>query len=393
VAHIRKLPSGNWNAVVRHPSGKKISKTDPLKRAVTAWAAEQEASFRNGAPAPARATFSQWCDRWLRVRAVRKATARKDASRLRLHIRPYWDSWPLQSITRMDVQEWVNRMADGGLGAPTVHGTYQLMATCMAEALGEGMIAVNPCQRIKLPTRAKPEPRWFTRHEYDRILLALADRTIASGGRKWGPDPHRHVYRALVALACFTGMRPQELAGLDVRYLDLERRLVHVRQTLTRDGLVPYGKSDRANRWIPYPAEVAELLWPVVADKPDTAPVFTAPRGGRVEFEGNFRSYVWVPTLLAAGIEPVRFYVCRHTCASWLVQAGVPDRQIMAVLGHADAHLIDVYGHLAPDAHDAVRAAWGEDSRPTYGPRRTLAHDAESGNRWSEASLDGLNGS
>jgi hypothetical protein len=57
----------------------------------------------------------------------------------------------------------------------------------------------------------------------------------------------------------------------------------------------------------------------------------------------------------------------RHTCASWLVQAGVPDRQIMQILGHSDTHLIDVYAHLAPDTHDAVRAAWGEvrsDSRP-----------------------------
>jgi integrase len=96
-----------------------------------------------------------------------------------------------------------------------------------------------------------------------------------------------------------------------------------------------------------------------------------------VEFSGNFRDRVWVPTLEAAGIEPVRFYVCRHTCASWLVQAGVSDRKIMAVLGHADTHLIDTYAHLAPKAHDDVRAAWGESFRPTGTPRTPMEVDVD----------------
>lgn len=370
MAHIRKLPSGSWNAVVRHPSGRKVSKTDPLKRAVAAWAVEQEALYRGGGAAPVRMTFGQWCDRWLRVRAVRPSTARKDASRLRLHIRPHWDAWPLTSIGRMDVQEWVNGLSSAGLGAPTVHGTYQLLATCLAEAVGEGVLAATPCQRIKLPKRGKPEERWFTRDEYDRILIALSQRTIAAGGRRQVPDPLRPTWVALVALACYTGLRPQELAGLDVRDLDLERGMVHVRQTLTRSGLVPYGKSERANRWVPFPPEVAELLWPVVADKPDPAPVFVMPRGGRLEFEGNLRARVWVDALQRAGIEPVRFYTCRHTFASWAVQAGVPDRELINYLGHADAHLVATYAHLDPHKHQSIRAMWaqtGEGARLAVG--------------------------
>jgi len=123
---------------------------------------------------------------------------------------------------------------------------------------------------------------------------------------------------------------------------------------------------------VPFPAEVGDLLWRITADR-TSGPLFTAPRGGRLDMEGGgFRSRVWTPALKAAGIEYVRPYVLRHTCASWLVQAGVPDRQIMQILGHADTHLIEVYAHLAPDRHDAVRAAWGEtrsSSRPTSDPR------------------------
>jgi len=387
VAYIRKLKSGHWNAVVRHPSGRKISKTDPLKRVVQAWAAEQEALFRSGAPVPTRGTFGQWCDRWLRVRSVEPNTARKEASMLRLHIRPHWDAWPLTAIGRLDVQEWVNGLPGRGMGGTAAQGVYSLLATCLADAAAEGLILASPCHRIKLPKATKPEPRWFTADEYERIQWALATRPVRTHGGKVGPDRHAATWQALVGVACYTGLRPAELAGLDIAAVDLERHLIRVRQVLTREGVLRrYGKSDRARRSVPFPRSVGELLWPIMADRPPTAPLFTGPESGRVDFSGNFRARVWVPTLTAAGIEPVRFYVCRHTCASWLVQKGVPDRQIMQILGHADAHLIEVYAHLAPDAHDEVRRAWGEDSWPTSGPRPTEQEVDDERFSWSDGS-------
>lgn len=120
------------------------------------------------------------------------------------------------------------------------------------------------------------------------------------------------------------------------------------------------------------------------------AAVFTATRGGRVS-ETNFRNRVWTPALEAAGIDYARPYVLRHTCASWLVQAGVPDRQIMAVLGHDSDRLISLYAHLAAAAHDAVRSAW---ERPVV--RRSCATTADGNDsgdsndevpRWSAVQL------
>jgi hypothetical protein len=51
VAHIRRLPSGNFNAVVRLPNGKRKSITDPLKRVVKQKADELEAAMRHGGTA------------------------------------------------------------------------------------------------------------------------------------------------------------------------------------------------------------------------------------------------------------------------------------------------------------------------------------------------------
>jgi integrase len=376
VAYIRKLPSGNFNAIVRHPSGKRLSKTDARKGVVAAWAAEQEAAYRVGASAAYRSralTFDAWASKWWAARAVEASTARKDEAALRIHLRPYWGTWPLSTIGRMDVQAWVNERHRAGVGADALRTAKALLASILGEAVLEGHLLASPVSRIKMPRRSKPIPRWFTRDEYERIQLALEMRTLGAGrhaARR--PDPHIPTWRALVGLACWTGLRPSELAGLDVRHLDLDRGMVYVEQVWTRERtLRNYGKSDNAHRWVPFPPEVAELLWQVVADKRPTDPALAMPQGGRLGFEGNVRNYVWVPTLRAAGIEPVRFYTCRHTFASWAVQSGMKDRKIIRYLGHADAHLVDVYAHLNEDEHDEIRAMWGKAPAPqtTHAPR------------------------
>lgn len=389
MSYIRKLPSGRWQATVRHPSGRKLTKTDPLKRVVQAWSAEMESAFRTGLTPAARSsklTLNGWHEQWMAGRMVEASTARKDASTWRNHVQPQWGTWPLDSIQRRDVQTWIKQLDDAGIGSGAIHGCYQLLAVMLAEAVDHGAIGASPCRRITLPKRQKPEPRWLTRHEYDRLQLALAELTTVRGGRATVPDPNAPVYQALVGLGCFSGLRPAELAGLDVGSVDLERRLVRVTQVVTQvpDGKLPdgrtkyrfairaYPKSDRSIRSVPFPAEVGELLWPLVADRTE-GPVFTSPRGERVQMVGNFRSRVWLPALKAAGIEPVRPYVMRHTAASWLVQKGVSDRRIMQLLGHADGHLIEVYAHLAPGEHDEIRAAWGE--RPLSSRRMGGARD------------------
>ena len=48
------------------------------------------------------------------------------------------------------------------------------------------------------------------------------------------------------------------------------------------------------------------------------------------------------------------FHSCRHTCASWLVQAGVPLLTVKEILGHSTIALTERYSHLAPDGTRAA---------------------------------------
>lgn len=50
-----------------------------------------------------------------------------------------------------------------------------------------------------------------------------------------------------------------------------------------------------------------------------------------------------------AGIEDFRLHDLRHTCAAWLVQAGVPMAEVRDVLGHRTLAMTERYAHLAPE--------------------------------------------
>jgi integrase len=62
----------------------------------------------------------------------------------------------------------------------------------------------------------------------------------------------------------------------------------------------------------------------------------------------------WSAAREATGID-CRWHDLRHTCASWLVQAGVPIYTVAQMLGHSSVSVTQRYAHLAPqDLADAV---------------------------------------
>ena len=54
------------------------------------------------------------------------------------------------------------------------------------------------------------------------------------------------------------------------------------------------------------------------------------------------------------GIKDFRIHDLRHTCAAWLVSAGVALPEVRDLLGHSTIKMTEQYAHLAPEN---VRAA------------------------------------
>lgn len=365
--YIRKLPSGNYQANVRHPNGKRIPKTFPLKRQAAEWARDLEASFARGDlrdPRSGRITVAEWYERWSAGRGVDPVTSAKVESNWRTHCADQWGHWPMDTVTRMEAQNWANvlkrkrRARHKGvdsdtldeeapvIAAATVHAVVHVMSALFESACRERppIVLSNPFVDLDLPT-VPPSPIDFFSHEEADALIAVLDADYAP---QWA---------ALVELGMVVGLRPGEIFGLYGDRVHWLRQQLEVTRVMTRAGVREYPKSRKSHRVVPVEPPQMARLSALMEGRPITSAVFTAPKGGNVD-DSDFRLRVWYPAIERAGVRRLPPRAMRHTAASWLVMDGVDLYRVQALLGHESYATTQRYAHLAPDAHDKIRESW-----------------------------------
>lgn len=339
MATYRKLPSGKWQATVRLADGRRVTRTAPLKGSVKAWAEDEERRIRRGEwvdPRLAR-TVGEWLDVWGAARIVEPDTARGDTYS-DARARAGFAATPLAHVTRVAVQGWVKGLVVDGLGAPSVRKAYNYLAAAMNAAVDEGMIVASPCRRITLPTNPPKPPPWFTPAQVDAIVDQL-------------DEPHA----TMTLVMCWLGLRWGECAGLRVQDVDWLRRRVSVVGVQPQQGGVwkEYPKTATSRRELPVPEWLIERMGAVSATE---GLVFRTRRGSKPLSGTNWRR-TWDAAVVAARVPAYTPHACRHTAASWLVQAGVPLYDVQAYLGHRSFAMTQRYAHLAPDSHGRIEAA------------------------------------
>jgi integrase len=381
VTYIRRLPSGLWQATVRGRDGKRHTKTSKLKSVVREWGRAQEALIARGDfrdPRLGEIRVGDWHARVSAARGIEGITRAKNASLWRTHCEPEWAGWQMAAVTRLEAQEWVERLKATRrarhrgkpvrpgdedvpvLAASTIHDVVHLMSQLYTAAMHEHppIVLVNPFADLELP-RIEPRPVEFYEHgEADALYEAAA-----AIGAQW---------RTLTGLGTEVGLRFGEISGLHGHRVDWLRSQIHVVDVATRQGLRQWPKSKKSHRVVPVRARILEGMAALMAGRPRDALVFTAPGGGPVS-DGHFRDRVWYPAVAAAGIRRFPPRIMRHTAASWLVQDGVPLYDVQALLGHEDYATTQRYAHLAPDAHEKVIESWSRRADAS------VTHDSKKG--------------
>ncbi len=160
-------------------------------------------------------------------------------------------------------------------------------------------------------------------------------------------------YRAIPAVLVGTGLRPEELFGLERRDVDRENAVLSVERVYSQGVLKPCLKSDRQRRRVPLRARVLEAL-DAMPTRIDTPVLFPAADGDRIKLP-TFRLRHWTPALRAAGIDHRRVYDTRHTFAAWSIRAGVQLFYLSRIMGTSVAMIDATYGHLVPDSEEYLR--------------------------------------
>jgi integrase len=336
------LASGKWQATVRHPSGQRWSKSDPLKRVVKDWADEAEARMRRGDfldPAGGKMVLSDWWMKWSTTRRVEVATRRKNTSHWGVHVGPAFGTWPLATIKSWDVERWVSDMVAAEVGPTTVAASLSLLTHLLNAAVKHQLIGVNPAALVKAPSVPKHKDRFLTHEEADRVLAQLDG-----------------VHRLFAQVLLGTGLRWGEAAALDGRHVNFLRKTITVEQALGRDGKIKPPKTGAGYRDVPLTDELTEDLSRHVVNL--DKPVFQQANGERFDYS-NWRARIWVPAVKRAGLDDPQPtpHDCRHSYGSWLGDDSVPPQDMAALLGHSDWRMVQRYVHASAARFARARAA------------------------------------
>lgn len=265
-------------------------------------------------------------------------------------------SRPLDTITYEDVaRALIHLQTKGGRNKTgysdkSVANAHGLLSAALKEAVAEGKIKANPCDRVKLGQRTSHESAemyLFTEAEFESLVLAAPDH-----------------YRPLIITLAGTGMRWGEAEALTVGDVRLDSRTIRINKaakwnTALAQREIGPPKTKRSNRTVTLPDMVVETLEPLCEGRRKGDRLFLAPRGGPLRHK-SFWSDAWIKACKEIGlVNPrPRPHDLRHSHASWLIAKNVPLPVIQRRLGHESiTTTVDLYGHLSPDVQRAAADA------------------------------------
>jgi integrase len=296
-------------------------------------------------------TVDEWWDRYLNA-----VTGITDGTRL-TYGRTYHRVWspaigskPIGAVKREDIAHVVNQLS-ATKSDKTVHNAYGIIASCFKVAAADHVIPATPCVNIRLPRRTEhlaTEMRFLDHDEWALLHDAL-------------PAHYRPLFTTLIG----TGIRWGEAEALTVGdvvvsdqgwMLRVNKAAKWNASKATRE--IGPTKTRKSNRTVALPAEVAEVLAPLIEGRRSGDRLFLAPKGGELRHRTVYDE--WKRAVEKAGLEPQpRIHDLRHTHVAWLIAARIPDAVIQARLGHESIKTtVDRYGHLFPDLQfEAAQAA------------------------------------
>jgi integrase len=266
---------------------------------------------------------------------VEKATPDKYRTYIKRDIAPTIGHMPLNAITEATVARWINELAAQGNAPKTIANKHALLASGLKSAVRAGKITSNPCDYSRLPRRDSEEMVFLEVAEFEQILSFMTDR--------WKP---------LARFLVLTGARFGEATALTVGDVDRKHMTCRIAKAWKyaskgEDQYVSYPKTRKSTRTINLPPEALEG---VDLNRPAGELLFATQAGDRIRNQ-LFRNKAWslaVKRAKASGLQKQpRIHDLRHTCASWLLNAGTPIQVVQAQLGHESIQTtVDRYGHI-----------------------------------------------
>lgn len=304
---------------------------------------------------------------WEAAGTISPRTAQRYRQLCENQIVPLIGDKAIQKLKPLDLEAWHTALrsggrarGQGGVAARTIGHAHRVLGKALADAARSDLVTRNVCS-------AEPAPK------VESAEMVIVRDVPALLARLEGER-----LRMLAVVALFTGMRLGEILALRWGRVDLDAKVVQVREAIEQTkahGLrfkAPKSKAGRRDITLPDVAADAlrehrrsalELRMRLGAGKlPDDALLFAGIEGEPLS--PNATSAAWADYAERIGMPEVTFHALRHTHASQLIGAGVDIVTVSKRLGHAKPDItLRIYAHLfAKDdgkAATAINAVFG----------------------------------
>lgn len=280
-------------------------------------------------------TIAQAGDLWIKsgeAAGLERSTVSQRRQHLALHITPLVGTVRLNRVTVPWVRSFQEQLLEQGKSAAMARRVIVSLGAILADAQDRGLAVRNA---VHERSRSRSSGRASERRSKKRLQVGV---DIPS------PDEVRALlinvrgrWRPFLMTAIFTGMRASELRGLVWANVDLQKKLVYVRQRADRYNAMGRPKSEAGDRSIPIPPVVVNTLreWKLACPMGELGLVFPTGAGG-IENRGNIVNRGLVPAMISAGVtvdtgerdgegKPVLaakypgLHALRHFYASWCI--------------------------------------------------------------------------
>jgi len=226
------------------------------------------------------------------------------------------------------IREWIVQLVESDHSARTINRKVSALKSYFRYLQKEGILAVNPVNRVLTPKTEKKLPVFVSEDQMDQLLDHVEFGDGYAGFRN----------RMIIETFYCTGMRLSELVNLRVTDTDLLQQTVKV-----------LGKR-RKERIIPLDREFCNLVQQYLTARSDAFPgsgeewQFLTDSGKKVYSRLVYRVVHGYLSLVTTA-DKKSPHILRHTFATHMLNKGADLNAIKELLGHANLSATEVYTH------------------------------------------------
>lgn len=272
----------------------------------------------------------------MRGKHLTKATCDTRRRALTLHVFPHLGNMAVSSITNATVNKWLMDLPHkDGVSRTTANSCLDALRPVMDEAIREGIISTNPCDKTEMLGSDSTRRASFTTSEV-RALIGKPN------------DWNNPLIRLMCLTAAVTGMRLGEVRALKADAIT--ETAIHIRASFSdMDGYkTPKNGKERVapippilrDELLRYAPKDGGYIFRMVGEKP-VSPCYV--RNGLLE------------RLNDLGIEGKTFHSFRAYFNTEMMSANVNETVVRAVVGHQSPDMTEHYLHLETGEFAEIR--------------------------------------